>query len=268
MLARKLVKSALVRAPGLYERLTGQWRYRTYYRLGIVHEREFRALPLLVRKPRPLILDIGGNNGQSILSIKQVLPEARIVTFEPASRHDADLQALAAWLPDVIVRREALGDSDREETLYWPVYNGMAMHALASLDRAEAETWLDPSRIYGFRQDRLELAQERVEVRRLDGLGLDPEVLKLDVQGTEADVIAGGIETIQRARPIIMAEALHEGGPAHALVEPHGYDVYTFRGGRFEQGAHHTATNHFLIPPERLPEPASRGHAGAQAAKR
>ena len=93
-------------------------------------------------------LDIGGNNGQSILSIKQVLPEARVVTFEPASRHQADLQALAAWLPDVTIRRQALGNADREETLYWPVYNGMAMHALASLDRAEAESWLSTNLAY------------------------------------------------------------------------------------------------------------------------
>jgi FkbM family methyltransferase len=253
MLARKIVRSALVRTPRLYDRWTGQWRYRAYYRLGMVHEREFRALPLLVQAQNPLVLDIGGNNGQSILSIKQVLPEARVVTFEPASRHQADLQALAAWLPDVTIRKQALGNTDREETLYWPVYNDIAMHALASLDRAEAESWLDPSRIYGFRQDQLELAQEGVEVRRLDGLGLDPDVLKIDVQGTEADVIAGGIETIQRDRPVIMAEALHEGGPAHAVLEPHEYRLYSFSSGRFEPGADPGATNHFLIPAERLP---------------
>jgi FkbM family methyltransferase len=254
MMARKLVRSALVRTPRLYDRWTGQWRYRTYYRLGIVHEREFRALPLLVRELSSLVLDIGGNNGQSILSIKQVLPQARVITFEPASRHQADLQALAARFDGVTIRRQALGKSDREETLYWPIYNGMAMHALASLDRGEAESWLDPSRIYGFRQDQLELAHERVEVRRLDGLGLEPDMIKIDVQGTEADVIVGGIETIERRRPIIMAESLHEGGQAHALVEPHGYGVYTFRDGRFTQGADAGATNHFLIPTERLPE--------------
>lgn len=250
--AKKLVRSALVRFPQVYDAATGQWRYRLYYRLGMVHEREFRALPLIASAPDALVLDVGGNNGQSILSIKRVLPDARVITFEPASRHRRDLDALGRRLSNVEVRPYALADVDGEADLYWPVYNGMAMHGLASLDRDEAMSFLDADRVYGFDERLLEPAHERVTMRRLDGLELDPDIVKIDVQGTEQSVLTGGLETIRRCRPAIMAEALEVGGPAHELLAPLDYGLYTFGEGRFEAGADPSATNHFLLPNERV----------------
>jgi FkbM family methyltransferase len=249
--ARKLVRSMLVRFPGLYDRLTSQWRYRAYHRLGIVHDHDFKALPLLVDTTRPLVLDVGGNNGQSILSIKTVLPEARVVTFEPASRHQKDLQALADQLADVTVEGYALAEEDGEAELFWPVYNGLAMHGLASLDRSEAEAWLGPESMYGFDPERQVIESERVRMRRLDDLGLEPDVIKIDVQGTEAAVVAGGIETIRKSLPAIMAEDLAEDDRAVALLEPLGYRLYSFHKNRFERGVGSGATNQFLIPEER-----------------
>lgn len=253
MSARKLARSVLVRFPRVYDVITSQWRYRTLYRAGLVHERDFRALRLLTREPNPLVLDVGGNNGQSVLSIKRVLPNARVKTFEPASRHHADLRALETKLRDVELVPLALADTDGEAELFWPVYNGLAMHGLASLDRSEAESWLGPDRIYGYDPRRLEVASERVSLRRLDGLDLEPAIIKIDVQGTEHAVLAGGLQTIERSRPAVMAEALADDGPAARLLAPLGYAVYTFRDGRFERGASPSATNHFLITPERLP---------------
>src|SRR4051794_21263711 len=135
---RKLIRSLLVRFPRVYEGLTSQWRYRAYHRLRIVHEHEFKALPLLVDDPAALVIDVGGNNGQSMLSIKTVLPSARVITFEPASRHQKGLRALAEQLRDVSVEPYALAETEGEAELYWPVYNGLATHGLASLDRNEA----------------------------------------------------------------------------------------------------------------------------------
>jgi FkbM family methyltransferase len=249
---RKLVRSALVRAPRFYEFATAQWRYRTLYRLGAVHEPEFRALPLLVQRPDALVLDVGANRGQSILSIKRVLPQARVISFEPASCHAGELNAVAARLPDVGLQACALSDASGEAELCWPVYNGMSMHALASLDRDEALGWIGPTSIYGFDGRRLELQTERVTLRRLDDLELEPDVIKIDVQGTEACVLAGGLETIARTRPAVMAESLEEGGAAHAVLAGLDYVVATFRKGRFERGSSAYALNRFLLPAERL----------------
>jgi FkbM family methyltransferase len=258
--AKKLVRSVLVRFPRLYDTLTSQWRYRAYHRLHLVHEPEFKAIPQLVQRPDPLVLDVGGNNGQSILSIKAVLPRARVISFEPASRHQDDLRALAAKLSDVRVEQFALAAADGEAELFWPVYNGLPMHGLASLDRAEAAQWLGPDTFFGFDPKQQVIESERVTLLRLDELHLDPDVIKIDVQGTEADVIRGGLETIQRARPAIIAEALEENDDALELLRPMGYDIYSLKDGKIERGADPAATNQFLLPEERVqqPTPAAR----------
>jgi FkbM family methyltransferase len=253
MVARKLVRSVLVRFPRVYGAITAQWRYRMLYRLRLVHEQEFRALPLLLDRPDPLVLDVGGNNGQSILSIKRVLPNARVVTFEPGPGHANELRALAQRLPDITVETYALADADGESELHWPIYNGLSMDALASLDRNEVMSWLGPGGVYGFNPQLLEIRTERVVIRRLDDLGIDPDFIKLDVQGTEAKVIAGGLETIRRTRPSIMAEELHEGSEAHQLLQPLGYEICTFINGKLERGETGEVTNRFLVPEERLP---------------
>lgn len=250
---RKLARSALVRAPAVYELLTAQWRYRMYHRLGVVHEREFRALPLLVERPEPLVLDVGGNSGQSILSIKTVLPKARVITFEPAARHAVRLLSLADRFDDVQIEACALSDVSGEAELFWPVYRGMTMDALASLDRTQVMSWLGPDGLYGFDRDRLSIVSETIRVCRLDDFGLEPDVLKLDVQGAESKVIAGAMETIRRCRPALMLEDLVEGDDSHRLLEPFGYDVYTYGSdGRFELGTTAPAMNRFLLPAERL----------------
>jgi FkbM family methyltransferase len=250
---RKVARSALVRFPRVYDTITDQWRYRVYYRLGLVHEHEFRALPLLIRRPDPLVLDIGGNNGQSMLSIKRVLPDARVITFEPAARHAGKLQSLASRLGRVTVETYALSDEEGEATLHWPVYNGLAMHGLASLDPDEVMSWLGPDGIYGFRRELLSIATETVPVHRLDGLGLDPDIVKLDVQGAEAMVLRGALQTLERSRPAVMAEAAGEGDEVSELLRPLGYRLFTFHKGRFEPGDALPATNRFLICPDRLP---------------
>jgi FkbM family methyltransferase len=249
--ARKVTRSVLVHFPRVYSALTSQWRYRVYHRLGMVHEREFRALPLLVSRPDPVVLDVGGNDGQSILSIKSVLPDARVTTFEPAPSHLPQLRALASKMRGVDIEVCALSDADGQAELFWPVYRGMVMHALASLDRDEVMSWLGPAGIYGYDPGQLRIETAVVTMRRLDDFGLNPDIVKIDVQGTEARVLAGGMATIERCRPVVMAEELAEGSAAHRLLAPLGYDVYTFSSGGFHAGSSLPATNRFLIPSER-----------------
>jgi len=255
---RKVVRSVLLRLPPVYEALTSQRRYLVYHRLGIVHEPDFRAFPLLVSRPDPVVLDIGGNEGQSILSIKTVLPNARITTFEPAGRHEEKLQDLATRMGGVRIETCALSDTDGEAEIFWPVYRGRAMHALASLDPHEVMSWIIPERVYGYEPDRVSIESERIDVRRLDSFDLEPDILKIDVQGTEARVLRGALATIEHSRPVVMSEDLIEDSESHGLLKPLGYDVVTFRKGTFERGSTAPATNRFLIPSERVPDVVSR----------
>jgi FkbM family methyltransferase len=63
-----------------------------------------------------------------------------------------------------------------------------------------------------------------VEVVRLDDLDLEPfSVLKVDVEGHEADVLAGATATLSRHRPYVVAEALNGAAPVAQQLGPLGY---------------------------------------------
>ncbi|MBO0892897.1 MAG: FkbM family methyltransferase [Acidimicrobiales bacterium] len=63
-----------------------------------------------------------------------------------------------------------------------------------------------------------------VEVARLDDLDLDQfSILKVDVEGHEAEVLAGATATLERHRPYVVAEALDGAGSVTEQLHPLGY---------------------------------------------
>lgn len=66
-----------------------------------------------------------------------------------------------------------------------------------------------------------------VPVRTLDSYGFtDVAVIKIDVENMELAVLRGAMETIQRERPVIYAEAWEKGDyleTHRAFLEPLGY---------------------------------------------
>lgn len=148
--AKKVVRSGLFRVPRLYQAATSEWRYLLLHRLGRVHEPAFRALPQLVDQDDPLLLDVGANFGQSMLSVLAVLPRARVISFEPHPAPRAALERLSVRFPGVRVEPFGLGEEQGSASLYVPCYNGMRLTALASFDQEAAAGWLSPRTIFGF----------------------------------------------------------------------------------------------------------------------
>lgn len=74
-----------------------------------------------------------------------------------------------------------------------------------------------------------------VEVRTLDSIigTRNPKVIKVDVEGMEADVLASGMRTIKRCRPIIFAEQNHSEEMAECwkLLKPLEYRIADVIGG-------------------------------------
>ncbi len=65
-----------------------------------------------------------------------------------------------------------------------------------------------------------------VEATTLDAIGLRQcDLMKIDVEGMEADVLRGGRITLDRCRPIVYCEcnALEQGWPVFGLMRQHGY---------------------------------------------
>jgi FkbM family methyltransferase len=243
----KAARSALARVPRLYAALAGVTRYRLMHALHVVHEPEFRLLPDLLQREDPLVLDVGGNVGQSVLSILTVLPHARVITFEPNPANHPALESLTARYANVELRPFGLGEVAGDSDFFIPVYNGRPISGLASFEESAARSGLTYGSIYGFDEKLRQIEQTTASIRRLDELGLSPDVIKIDVQGLEDAVIAGGLETIRRSRPIIIAEAVREDSRAVRLLSPLGYRRWELQKGRLVE-AGDRCVNQVLLP--------------------
>lgn len=154
------------------------------------------------------IIDIGANDGLWSKEMRSLLPTAQIYAFEPlkdcydrlTKRFEGD-QHFKAF-------NVALGEKDGTADLGRSSFHpSSSMRAMAPLHK---ELYPKSAAV----------THEEVLVRRLDsieGLDLAPGILiKMDVQGFEDKVIAGGQKTLDKARVIIIETAfvtLYEGQP-------------------------------------------------------
>jgi FkbM family methyltransferase len=246
----------VLRLPRGYDLLNPQWRYVLLYRLRRPHEHDFGALRLLEFRDLPLLVDVGGNIGQSVLSLYTVFPAATVVSFEPNPTVLRKLRRLTKKFPRLTVSPVGLSDQTGEAELFVPSYNGNTLTGLASFDYESAKSWLSSFGVLRFDPTKLTVSSERLPLVRLDDCGLQPDFIKIDVQGLEDRVLAGGLETIRKYRPVIMAETIRCGSDAHKIVAPLDYRLVEFDGRGFAsvRGAPRRL-NQFLIPAERLPDP-------------
>lgn len=228
MLGRNVIRYAQTSIPGVWERKAGLYNF-VMQTTGLMVDEEFKLLQRF--GALGTVLDIGGNYGQSIISIRRNAQPAKIITFEPIRTLADRLTTRYAGDPGVEIRNLALSDAPGELTLYIPKYKYAVLDGLASLEEEEVTSWLaNPHLFWNFKPKHLTIIENTVPVMTLDSFGLAPDVVKIDVQGMELAVVRGGIETFRQHRPLAIIEA--PGDELVALFAEIGMRVYGFDGTR------------------------------------
>jgi FkbM family methyltransferase len=198
-------------------------RYRPQYALG-----PYAYLKTFNLKT---VIDAGAHTGEFARMIKELLPDAAVISFEPLP---ASFRQLESSMRDVAGFRAfnyALGESEAVLEMHHNDYSqSSSLLPMADLHR---EAFPETARE----------TIETVEVRRLDdvlaGIALEPGVLvKIDVQGYEDKVIAGGEQTISRAKALIIEvsfQKLYEGQPLfHDIYQSLTDRGFTFMGHLYQ----------------------------------
>lgn len=158
--------------------------------------------------------DIGANWGYfSLLLAATAEFTGPIFAFEPNPRTFADL--------DDVVRQA--GVADRVKPCQFGLGRESCTMALAEADRFST----------GFARLVSAGANRGITVKRLDGLGFpEPQVIKIDAEGMEADILAGGSNVLRTAQPFVLFENfLDYVSPERTfapleLLRGHGYRLF------------------------------------------
>jgi FkbM family methyltransferase len=191
------------------------------HRYGEYGESELQVLLQLVR-PGDTVVEAGANIGCDTIPIANALrPNGALVVFEPQR---LTYQILCANL--------ALNG-------LWNVY---AHNAAAGRAPGQISVpLLDPRSFQNFGSLSLVGSEkgEPVPIETIDGLSLAScRMIKADVQGMEADVLAGAEATIKRCRPILYVENEHEATSAALIrqIQGYGYRLWDHRPPLFNPG--------------------------------
>jgi FkbM family methyltransferase len=192
-------------------------RYRPQYALG----------PYAYLKTFNLrtVIDAGAHMGEFARMIKELLPDASIISFEPLPSSFRQLESSMRDVKGFRAFNCALGEASAVLEMH---HNDFSQSS-SLLPMADLHKEAFPETAHA--------TTETVEVRTLDGalagIALEPEVLvKIDVQGYEDKVIAGGAQTIAQARAIVIEvsfQKLYEGQPLFNDI----YRLLTERGFTF-----------------------------------
>jgi FkbM family methyltransferase len=208
----------------LRERLTMLMPPSAFYRRRIAYEArtgepELAVLAELIPRGGTAV-DVGANVGFFAYALADIAD--RVIAFEP----NPDYAFFARWMlrDRAEVRELALSDVSGRGTLYIPLSEeGVLLHLAGSLKRRHSQ----------FRNSKT----YDVEVRTLDELGLaDVRFVKVDVEGSEREVLDGARATIARDRPIILLELLsgtyeNPAADAAAICEGFGYEAFLIQRG-------------------------------------
>ncbi len=172
-------------------KLLNQFVSWTGYELGKVPNhpgRDYLAdIRQLVGVPA-VLLDVGANEGQSVVEFRRAFPQVQIHSFEPFPDSFERLKATASLYPGVQVNHTAVGAKRGEASLYVNVHS--VTNSLLPATEQSREFSDQP-------QATQNQGRVMVPITTLDdyctGLGIAQiDLLKIDTQGFELPVLIGG----------------------------------------------------------------------------
>lgn len=181
------------------------------------------------KEPTALTLDIGANWGYSVTSMLAAGCASRIHSFEPLACYVPHLSRLKERLPKRYDFRQCgLGAENARLRFVTPVLNDDPLTGYTSASESAHRLHLRNNLEWEVKQRKLERIEltfivSEAQVYRLDDIAgefANIRVMKIDTEGHEPLVIAGGIKTIAEHRPLLMIEGANRvAGVAKPLAE-------------------------------------------------
>lgn len=192
------------------------------------HDSSYLAIRHFEEGDNHFLLDVGANDGISAISFRSVDPRIRVLSLEPNAVHEVALTRLKQ--KDDMFDFKLVGAGDREASikLYSPRYRGVRLHTFASTDPEQVRTAVAKS--FGERIARaVDLEETVAPVVTVDGLKVEPAIIKVDVEGFELQVLIGSRETIAQNRPYLIVEACHSDlEPIHRFFDELSYTLMRY----------------------------------------
>jgi FkbM family methyltransferase len=207
------------------ERLTMLLPPSLFYRRRIAEETRAGEpeLPLLAQliERGGTAVDVGANQGVFAYALSSIAD--RVVAFEPNPDYAFFARRMLRGRAEV--HEVALSDTSGSASFHVPLADdGMVLHLAGNLKHTHQQ----------FKNEQ----RYEVEVRTLDDFDFaSVRFIKIDVEGSEREVLAGARRTIARDAPVLLLELLSgtyqdPGAETAGICQDFGYDAFIIQHGR------------------------------------
>jgi FkbM family methyltransferase len=155
------------------------------------------------------VLDIGASVGDFAFTIRSLLRDARIYSFEPLPDCFAAMLQHLEGVPNFTAFNLALGDQAGELVLQRSTHAPSSSFLKMTAAHRTAFPTSGESRLVSVKVERLDMIASQLDIA-------DPLLIKIDVQGYEGHVLRGGEQTVRRAKLLVVEtsfESLYAGQP-------------------------------------------------------
>ncbi len=172
--------------------MSGEFAFSNFENWGNAHNSGFEFC-IEASRGKTCVLDIGAHIGLVSLPLSQmVAPDGRVFAFEPATANRAALKRHLELnaITNVEVVTQLVGDTDNADIVLFEHANVSGMNTRAPFKSGAEyiETRHRQLTIDSFCRER----------------GLEPDVIKIDVEGAEFAVLEGAREILATSRPVLV----------------------------------------------------------------
>lgn len=160
-------------------------------------EEGFSFLKQIVPSQESVAIDIGSNDGTSIEMIRQIHPNQMIHSFDPVISPTKTYE-------NFHFHQTALSHLSDEIVLHVPKVKKWKLTQYSSSDLEKVTAQLTGD--FNIQPKDISFTTIQSKCATLDSFHLIPYFIKVDVEGQEAQVIRGAIETIRKYKPVILIE--------------------------------------------------------------
>jgi FkbM family methyltransferase len=172
-----------------------------------------KVLKLLVDSNLPTILDVGANNGSSLVEFKKWWPNSKVHCFEPQSECWDELDDLSNEFTNVHINKFALGNKNDESKEFYSHDLNTGISGFNKIN-IESKDSIDLSKLSNdsksLENHKKTINHKRnVQVKRLDEYIKNDkninqiDLLKIDTQGYELEILEGLGTELNKVRILI-----------------------------------------------------------------
>lgn len=193
-------------------------------------EKEY-FLSKLIKKP--IIIDVGAHNGESVYNFLNHNPLSKIISIEPNLKNYELIKSKYKLDKRIKVLNYIIGTKKKKQFIYTPILLNKELSQMSSTSLKLLKQRI--KFFFNISLSKFSFKKRVVQVIKIDQLNLRPNIIKIDTEGSELQVLISAKKTIKNNKPLIIVEFNHNNfNKIDKLMNSYNYNPYLYNENKLE----------------------------------